>query len=74
MAPKMMVDFDVRLAKKSVEVADVSVEVEPTVLFTPMSTRLLLVCRFRRDSLSWSGIPGATIEPFLKVPGLTLFW
>lgn len=30
----------------------------PTVLFTPMSTLLLLVCRLKRAVLSWSGITG----------------
>jgi len=41
-------------------------DVCPTVLFTPMSTLRLLVCLLKRDVLSWSGITGTVIVPFLK--------
>lgn len=58
MALKMAALARAMLSVVAVVAAAVEEAVLPTVLLTPMSTRLRLVCLFRRESLSWSGITG----------------
>jgi len=59
----MAVDLAARVTVMTAEAVCVDVAAE-LVLFTPMSTRLLLVCRFRWNSVSWAGICGAAVDPF----------
>lgn len=58
MALKMAALARAMLSVVAVVTAAVEEDVLPTVRLTPMSTRLRLVCLFRRESLSWSGITG----------------